>query len=145
MKKLLFALIMFAGLKANAQDTTWTKSKNEIYGSKSEKVYQDEMSKSSDNRFLCRFIGFKSFYDQGISDYLQSYEFSVDNAVNSNGLNTYILKKNGVYLGTKPVQVIISFKHDKHDRIISGSVKGPLPTLAAIFLNYWPTVTTLIW
>jgi hypothetical protein len=138
MKTILIALLFCIALSAQAQDTTWTKSDNKIYGSKAEKNHQDMISHTSDNRFLCRFIGFKQFYDQGISDYLQSYGFSFVNSVFMNNVNTYILVKNGVYLGTKPVKVYIAFKHDSNDRIVSGNIKAPLITLAAIFLNYWP-------
>ncbi len=138
MYKLLFALMISAGLSAQAQDTTWTKSDIKTYGSKAEKLHQDMISHASDNRFLCRFVGFKQFYDQGISEYLQSYEYSFDDAVNKPGVNTYILTKNGVYVGSKPIKVYITFYHDKSERITSGRVKGPLATLAAIFLNYWP-------
>ncbi|MDF2433930.1 MAG: hypothetical protein JWP44_3561, partial [Mucilaginibacter sp.] len=49
------------------------------------------------------------------------------------GVNTYILTKNGAYLGTKPTKVYITFYHDKSDRITSGKVKDPLYILAAIF------------
>jgi hypothetical protein len=138
MNKLLFTLLICAGLSAQAQDTTWTKSDTKIYGSKAEKLHQDMISHISDNRFLCRFVGFKQFYDQGISEYLQSYEYSFDDAVNKPGVNTYILTKNGMYVGSKPIKVYITFYHDKGERITSGRVKGPLVTLAAIFLNYWP-------
>ena len=138
MKKLLFALMMFAGLTAQAQDTTWTKSDTKTYGSKAEKLHEDMIRSGSDNHFLYRFIGFKQFYDQGISDFLQSYQFTFTDAINKPGFNTYILTKNGVYLGTGPVKIYITFYHDKEERITSGNVKGPLLTLAAIFLNYWP-------
>jgi hypothetical protein len=138
MKKLLLALIILTGLSAQSQDTTWTKSDTKIYGSKAEKLHQDMISHTSDNHFLCRFIGFKQFYDQGISEYLQSYEYSFDDAINKPGVNTYILTKNGVYLGTKPAKVYLTFYHDKNERITSGKVKGPLAALAAIFLYYWP-------
>ena len=138
MKKLLLPLMICIGLSVQAQDTAWTKSDTKTYGSKAEKLHQDMISHTSDNHFLCRFIGFKQFYDQGISEYLQSYQYSLDDAINKPGVNTYILIKNGVYLGTKPAKIYITFYHDKNDRVTSGSVKAPLITLAAIFLNYWP-------
>ncbi|MHB8207775.1 hypothetical protein [Mucilaginibacter sp.] len=138
MKKILFTLMICAGLTAQAQDTTWTKSDTKIFGSKAEKMHQDMISNTSDNRMLCRFIGFKQFYDQSISMYLQSNQYSFDNAINKPGVNTYILTRNGVYVGTKPIKVYITFYHDKNERITSGKVKGSLATLAAIFLYYWP-------
>ncbi|MDF2433425.1 MAG: hypothetical protein JWP44_3056, partial [Mucilaginibacter sp.] len=84
-KLLLFSLIVCWRLTAQAQDTTWTKSDTKIYGSKAEKVHQDMISRTSGNRFLCSFIGFKQFYDQGISEFLQVNEFSFYDAINKPG------------------------------------------------------------
>lgn len=143
MNKLLITLLAFSlSLTVKAQDTTWTKSDTKIYGSKAEKQQQEMISHTSDNHFLCRYIGFKQFYDQGISEFLQSNGYTFEDALNNPGVNTYILTKNGVYLGTKPGKVRITFFHDKDERITTGSVKGPLSTLAAIFLYYWPQDVT---
>jgi hypothetical protein len=74
-RTLLIAALLLIQIGAFAQDTSWTKSMSKIYGSKVEKHQQDEIAAQSESRMLCRFIGFKSFYEQGISDYLQSHEY----------------------------------------------------------------------
>jgi len=138
MKKIVITLFLLPTFFAYSQDTIWTKSNTKIYGSKAEKQQQDMIANVSANHFLCRFIGFKQFYDQGISEFLQSNGYSFSDAINKPGTNVYILTRNGVYVGIKPAKVYITFYHDNSERITSGNVKGPLSTLAAIFLYYWP-------
>jgi hypothetical protein len=137
-RTLLIAALLLIQIGAFAQDTSWTKSMSKIYGSKVEKHQQDEIAAQSESRMLCRFIGFKSFYEQGISDYLQSHEYTMDNAFQHGATVTYKLTKNGVYIGTKAPKVYITFTHSSADRILSGRLTGPFNTLAFLFLSYWP-------
>jgi hypothetical protein len=140
MKKIILFIILCYGSAAMSQDTTWTKSDAKIWGSKEEKKHQDLIGVQSNNRSLCRFIGFKEFYEQNISMWLQlNYGFSLDDSNNGkNGSTTYILTKNGVYLGTKPRKLFMTFNHDKDHRITSGKIVGSFNTLATIFIYYWP-------
>jgi len=139
MKKILpIMALLLVQIGAFAQDTTWSKSMAKIYGRKAEKQQQDEIAAQSESRWLCRFIGFKSFYEQDISEYLQSHEYTLDNSFQHGATVTYVLSQNGVYMGTKVQKVVLTFNHDKADRIVSGRVNGLFESLAILFLHYWP-------
>lgn len=140
MKKLILTtLLLFAVLGSFAQDTAWTKSDQKLFGSKAEEAHEDVISQQSESRFLSRFIGFKRYYGQNISAYLQArMDYSYVDSPNKPGYDITILSKNGVYFGEKAPKVIITFRVNKSDRILSGKIKGPFLTLASLFLNYWP-------
>lgn len=134
---LLIALSAFA-ITVKAQDSTWTKDQEKVYGSKLEKHQQDVIAMQSNNRSLCRFIGFKEFYEQNINEYLQLRGFALDDWKNTAAFNSYILSKKGVYFGSKIPKVSVVMYHDKDHRITSGKITGSFIYMANLFLNYWP-------
>lgn len=124
---------------ADMKDTTWDKSLGEVYGTKAEKHHEDLIGLQSDNRMLCRFIGFKQFYGQQLSVYMQArMDYGVDDFPTRPGYDVVVLSKSGIYMGTKPKKVIISFALNKDHRIVSGRVTGPFMPLAELFIRYWP-------
>lgn len=139
MKLILSLIIISFSLSAVAQDTTWTKFQEQTYGTRQEKLHQDITGRQTENRFLCRFIGFKKVYDKNISEYLQYYRnYKLDDSYAKEAMNYYLLFKKGVYIEAKPLKITVGFSHDQNNRIIQGKVIGPLPELAYLFLNFWP-------
>jgi hypothetical protein len=128
MKNIL--LVILIGYHVSALSQTANSSKQR---------YQDSIGGQSDNRFLCRFIGFSEFYGQNISEYLQlKYDFSYSNSPEKKGFDIFILRKNGIYSTVKPPKVTISFAINKDGRITSGKITGDMFSLASLFLYYWP-------
>jgi hypothetical protein len=145
MKKLLPALLICLCTSAFGQDTTWTKTDAKLYGTKAEKVHQETIERQSWHHFLCRFIGFKQYYINDLTSYLQlQREYAVDdNAPDKPGYDIYVLSKKGVYIGNVKIpKMILTFAVNKEGRITSGRISGSFADMADLFLNYWPQDAT---
>jgi len=131
-------------LSSKAQNVKWDKTDTKLYGTYAEKQHQDMIGNSSGNRFLCRFIGFKTFYIGNLSMYLQTQlSYSEDDLLEKPGIYTYVLSKKGVYMGNeKPKTLRIAINYNKDERITAGKVTGGFSDLAKLFLNYWPQDAT---
>lgn len=140
MKKLLFIVLICNSLASFSQDTTWTKKQSETYGTSAEKALQDKIGVQSDNRFLRRFVGFKEFYTNEISAYLQlRQDFTLLSSPDVKDHIVFVLTKNGTYLGNDIVpKVRLSFALDRNDRVVSGRFTGDFVSLAELFIYYWP-------
>lgn len=141
MKRLLLILICFISLAAVAQDTTWNKTAAKMYGTKAEKVHQDNIENQSQSRYLVRLIGFKQYYLNEIGTFIQSnMGFSMDdNSPERKGFYIDTYTKNGVFIGkNKPGKLVLTFAVDKSERIKYGTINGRFGDLANLFLNYWP-------
>ena len=138
MKNLLLPIALFFCLSVNAQDTTWSKGMQYLSGSKTEKAHQDMIRQQSGNKFLCRIIGFKAFYEQNITSYLQlNREYALGNSNNGSAADVFLMTKK-VYIGNQPKAIKLVFLHTKDDRVTSGKITGPFIELANLFLRYWP-------
>jgi hypothetical protein len=138
MKTLLLLIFTASSFLSNAQDTTnWTKDKLETFGTKAEVIHQQSIRNQSDHHDLFRLIGFKQFYANGISSYIQAdMDFTLND--NKGGDNVYVFEKNGVFMGVKQPRLIANYNISKDGRIVSARITGMFADLAKLFLTYWP-------
>ena len=129
---LLISLLFFS---VNAQNTRWTKIYEQVYGT--EKEYRDQVTLRENIGYeLYRIIGYKSFYTNGPSSFLQqTQKFSMD-ASESKGKMVYTLTRKGE--NAKTDKFFLTYWLDENDRVVKARFTGSYPALAHLFLNYWP-------
>jgi len=131
--------------QGKTQDTSWTKNDAVLYGTKSEKVYQEAIENQSRHHFLCRYVGFKQYYVNDLTAYLQlNRNFTIDDTPEKPGYDVYVLSKNGVHIGNMKVpKMYLTFGVNKQGRITSGKISsGLIADMVDLFLNYWPQDAT---
>ncbi|WP_295714350.1 hypothetical protein [Mucilaginibacter sp.] len=140
MKIFYTLLITIWSIAVSAQNENFAKQDEKMYGTPAEKAHQDDIARQSNNRFLSRLVGFKMYYADNLSTYLQmNMDYSLGDAPDSKGYFTEILTKKGVYIGKiKPPKMVLKFAIDKDERIKSGVINGRFADLANLFINYWP-------
>lgn len=114
----------------------WTKADEELYGSQAEKVHQDMIERQS-GHFLVRIIGFKEYYTNEISSYVQMKGFKSEDTPEKKGSFNYIFSKG--YIGSqKAPKLRMTFAVNQNHRVTSGTITGSFFDLANLFLYYWP-------
>ena len=136
MKKLLLSLlIIFFFFTTNAQKPAWSKVYEQVYGS--EKEYQDQRALRDNIGYeLYRLIGFKSFYTNGPSSFLQQKQLFAMDAAESKGKMVYTLSKKSNNFRSE--KLYLTYWLDENDRVTKARFKGEPAMLAYLFLNYWP-------
>ncbi|MEO3407103.1 hypothetical protein AAFN85_24515 [Mucilaginibacter sp. CAU 1740] len=114
----------------------WTKADEELYGSQAEKVHQDMIERQA-GYSLVRIIGFKEYYTNEISSYLQQNGYRLEDSPDRKGSFNYVFSPS--YIGTqKAPKLRMSFMVNQSHRVTSGTITGSLFDLASLFLYYWP-------
>ncbi len=123
----------------------WHPGDEQVYGTKEEKEYQEELSADSPNEFLCRHIGFKQFYTNNLSLFLETYEqFSVIDVKYTKqadgGLKEVkIMDRNSMTPSGQVIpKIITTYNFDNKMRLSSVTLTGDLFFLVKLFLYYWP-------
>lgn len=139
MKKVLLFVCLAVSSAAFAQTDKFAKENFKLYGTPAERAHQEAIEKQSGSRYLTRLIGFKQYYLNELSTYIQQSGYTDQDAPFKPGM--YILKfsKNGAYMGnTKPPKLTLTFSVDADERIKQGTITGSFNALAGLFINYWP-------
>jgi len=135
MKSLL--LLFLVPITAFAQDTThvnWPQPDEvsyKLFGSKKEYVEQNALMNNSDSKHLVRLIGFKPYWVNELSIFIQGMGFQSD-ADYSATSSTWTWKTSTEHLTGK-------FILDKTGRITSGVITGTPSALIDLFVGYWET------
>jgi len=137
MKRIATFFLLCLALASKAQDTSkWTNDKLALFGTKAEVVHEQNIRNQSDSHYLFRLIGFKQFYANGLSAFIQSdMDFTV---LDTKASNVYLFEKNGVFIGNKPSKIKAVFALDNDGRIVSVKITALFGDLAKLFLTYWP-------
>jgi len=140
MKKIIASTFLFIVFlfTADAQNHTWTKIYEQVYGSEKEYAEQTALRKLMGYDFY-RLIGYKSYYTNGPSGFLQqARSFSMDASETGNRL-IYKLSRKEKKGNTG--SFYFTYWLDKHDRVTKARFTGDKEDLAYLFLNYWPSNT----
>ena len=143
MKKIFTLLLSASFLFAFGQkDTSWSAPKTEMYGSKAEFKYEQNLKSKAESGFLYRFVGFKRVYANELPAFIEAkmnYVIKSSPAGNSGNCD-YILISKEIYKGKiPPKKITVSFiVNDKNNRIVSGKITGKFFELSNIFITYWP-------
>jgi hypothetical protein len=139
MRSLLLFGCLAISSTAFAQADKFAKENFKLYGSPVERAHQETIEKQSSRRYLTRLIGFKQYYLNELSAYIQQSGYTDQDAPFKPGM--YILKftKNGAYMGNaKPPKLTLTFSVDGDERIKQGTITGNFDALAMLFIRYWP-------
>jgi len=139
MKKVFISTILFLVFSAAvAQEQAWPKAYEQVYGTQQEYNGQTALRKMMGYDFY-RLIGFKSFYTNGPSGFLQqARNFSMDASESKNRLVYKLTKKDR---SGKSGRFYLTYWLDNDDRVTKARFSGDLQELAYLFLNYWPSNT----
>lgn len=136
MKRILLPILLFIASATYAQKQ-WTATDEKVYGTQQEYNDQEAISKKVSHGNLYRLIGFKQYYANGLSLWLQERGYTSSEAPERPGHEVYIFKKN--YVGSvKPENIVMTLGLN-NDRISSAKIDGSFADLAQLFLYYWPT------
>jgi hypothetical protein len=124
----------------------WHPGYENLYGSIEEKEYQEALSEDNKNEFLCRHIGFKQYYTNNLSLFLETNDqFSVMDVKYTKqpdgGLKEVktMDRHNIPTFGGGPIpKIITTYNFDKNMRISSVTITGDLYFLTDLFMYYWP-------
>ena len=137
MKLKLTTLLLFTALATFAQDTAWTKGKAAVFGTQKEKHDQDALFQR-DGYEIYRLIGYKEYYANGISSYLQTHGYSLHDTRKVAGVGTEFVFDQQISMGHDP-QIYFKYWVNADKRITKVRITGYPYGLASLFVNYWPT------
>src|SRR5690606_27941688 len=140
MKKttVFFFLFLIITLPLSAQQKTWSKAHSQIYGTEQEYLEQVKLRTLMGYDFY-RLIGYKSFYTNGPSSFLQQAKAFSMNAFEDKSRLVYILSAGSGQRNDTGVRLM--YWLDEQDRVVKARFKGNKSDLAFLFLNYWPSST----
>lgn len=140
-KAILFLLLSSVAFIVKGQDQKWNKFYEQIYGSQSE--YQDQVALRNSRTYdFYRLIGFKSYYTNGPSGFLQQEKNLTMDARESHNKMIYTLT--GKNVNGKKQKCHLIFRLNKDDRIQKAKITGSPDIIKFLFMSYWPAESSIV-